>query len=193
MQRKIALKSPLCRENIDALWMHAAGQLGFVVTRTDAAYATFNGETVIAIGVPNTLDHDDCVAQLVLHELCHALVEGPTALTQIDWGLDNTSDVQASREYAALRLQAHLADAHGLRDVMAPTTQWRPYYETLPTSALQGVDEAAALARQTIKSPLFARWFPVLDATVNATALALLHAEVGYEIHETPLIVGERA
>ena len=34
-----------------------------------------------------TLDEDDSLAQIVLHELCHALVEGPESLTKEDWGL----------------------------------------------------------------------------------------------------------
>src|SRR4028118_1405202 len=112
MNRKSLRESLLSREKIDALWMHVAGQLGFVVSRTEAAYATSDGAGGIAIGVPSTLDDDDSVAQLVFHELCHALVQGELALAQIDWGLDNTSDAHLDSEYAALRLQAHLADAH---------------------------------------------------------------------------------
>lgn len=153
--------------------MHAAGQLGFDVTRTDAAYATFDGVRGIAIGVPNTLDADDCVAQLVFHELCHALVEGDLGLTQMDWGLSNFDDADLRREYAALRVQAHLADGHGLRLLMAPTTSWRPYYEALTSDALAGDDEAAELARAVIHTNLYLRWAPVLGSTLRSTRACL--------------------
>ena len=36
------------------------------------------------------LDADDSLAQLVLHEICHLLVQGPAHRDQNDWGLDNT-------------------------------------------------------------------------------------------------------
>lgn len=166
-------KSPLSRSEIDALWMHAAGQLGFKVTGTDAAYATSDGCGGIAIGVPETLDTDDCVAQLVFHELCHALVEGESRLHVVDWGLCNDGDVHVQREYASLRVQAHLCDPYGLRDLMAPTTEWRPYYEALPSHALEGTDEAARVAIETMQTPLFHSWKAVLCQALQATANAL--------------------
>ena len=162
--------------------MHAAGQLGFDVTRTDAAYATFDGLRRIAIGVPETLDADDCVAQLVLHELCHALVEGDAGLTRVDWGLSNFDDTDVSREYAALRLQAHLADAAGLREAMAPTTSWRPYYEALAQDPLTGSDEAARVACAVIETPLYNRWRTTIERALHETRTLLDVASATNEV-----------
>ena len=38
-----------------------------------------------------TLDADDAFAQLVFHELCHAITEGEGAVASPDWGLDNSA------------------------------------------------------------------------------------------------------
>lgn len=165
--------SPLDDGAIDALWMHAAGQLGFTVTRTQAAYATSDGRGGIGVGTRQSLDVDDCVAQLVLHELCHALVEGEPGLALVDWGLDNTSDRDVDREYASLRLQAHFADAQGLRLQMAPTTEWRPYYDILPENPLAGSDEAAHLANQALRTALFRSWAPLISKAMEHTRLRL--------------------
>src|SRR5262245_31654704 len=100
---------------IDRLWIDAAARAGFRVERTREAYASTDGRGAILIGARETLDDDDSLAQLVLHELCHALVEGEPGLRAPDWGLDNTGDRDLPREHACLRLQAHLADAHALR------------------------------------------------------------------------------
>ena len=103
--------SPLARAEIERVWIDAAARLGLSVVRTADAYATSDGRGLIAIGVGPVLDVDDAVAQLVFHELCHAITEGDGALTRPDWGLDNTSPRDVVREHACLRLQAHLADA----------------------------------------------------------------------------------
>jgi hypothetical protein len=81
-----------------------------------------------------------------LGELCHALVEGPARLRLVDYGLDNTSDQHRVNEDAAMRLQAALAGEHGLRGVLAVTTEWRPYYDALPADPLA---EAGVHGRQT--------------------------------------------
>src|SRR3954468_16094058 len=93
---------PLDEPAIDFIWTGAAAALGFRVIRTAAAYASTDGEGTILIGTPETLDDDDSVAQLVLHELCHALVQGEENLRRADWGLDNTSDADLPRENACL-------------------------------------------------------------------------------------------
>src|SRR5215471_9589400 len=128
--------SPLAADEIERIWLEAARRIGFRVLRTAEAYATSDGRGQIAIGVPALLDVDDAVAQLVFHELCHAITEGPDAEALPDWGLDNDDaapDRAAGvvREHACLRLQAHLADRFGLRAPMAPTTEYRGYYDEL--------------------------------------------------------------
>lgn len=169
MQRNSLRPSPLCCDAIDKIWLHIARQLGFDVQRTEAAYASSDGRGAILIGAVETLDTDDCVAQLVFHELCHALIQGEGNLNKADWGLENTDIRDISREYAALRLQAYLADLEGLRELMPPTTQWRPYYEELPAHALEGVDEAAALVRIAMSAELFSRWQPSLRTALRQT------------------------
>ena len=67
------------------------------------------------------------LAQLILHELCHALVEGPGALNRPDWGLDNESARDVEREHACLRLQARLAQRQRLES---------PYGAVKPSSCL---------------------------------------------------------
>jgi hypothetical protein len=173
MQRNSTQPSPLRCPQIDEIWLHVAGQLGFSIIRSESAYASSDGQGSIIVGTDETLDADDCVAQLVFHELCHALIEGEAKLNAIDWGLENTDDRDISREYAALRLQAHLSDAAGLRALMPPTTQWRPYYESLQSSALDGQDEAALVVQAAIVSRLFSRWQPLLTNALNLTAVCL--------------------
>ena len=111
-------KHPADNQTIDELWVAAAAAVGLTVERTTDAYASTDGQGTIAIGAAHTLDGDDSLAQLVLHELCHALVQGEENLRRPDWGLDNTSERDLDAEHACLRLQAHLADAHALRSLL---------------------------------------------------------------------------
>src|SRR4051812_28829652 len=119
--------SPLARADIEAIWITAAARIGFRVERTNDAYASSDGRGTIVIGTGALLDADDAVAQLVFHEICHAITEAPRGLPLPDWGLENADGRDVVREHACLRLQAHLADRHGLRALMAPTTEYRAY------------------------------------------------------------------
>src|SRR2546423_1614891 len=114
-------RSPLATPAIDEIWRRAAAGVGFALARTAEAYATSDGHGGIAIGATETLDDDDAFAQLVFHELCHAITEGEGALRKPDWGLDNVP-AHTVREHACLRVQARLSDRFALRAVMAPTT-----------------------------------------------------------------------
>jgi hypothetical protein len=142
---------PLDRADLDRLWQDAASRCGFAIERGTAAYATTDGRGTIHIGAPETLDADDSLAQLVLHELCHALTQGEPSFGQPDWGLDNTSDRDAVAEEACLRLQAELSGRHGLRAAMTPTTEWRTYYQQLSAhpllAATPAEEEPCARAR----------------------------------------------
>src|SRR5204863_1241565 len=89
---KPADRSPLATPEIDEIWRRAAARVGFALTRTADAYATSDGQGGIAIGARETLDTDDALAQLVFHELCHAITEGDASLRQPDWGLDNIAE-----------------------------------------------------------------------------------------------------
>ena len=141
--------SPLSRADLEPVWRDAAARCGFRIERGHAAYATTDGRGTIHIGAPETLDAEDSLAQLILHELCHALTQGESSFQQADWGLDNTTDRDAVAEEACLRLQAELSGRHGLRELMTPTTEWQVYYRALGEQPLVagGAQEEEACAR----------------------------------------------
>jgi hypothetical protein len=123
------------------------------------------------IAPDESLDPDDCLAQMILHELCHALIEGPESFERPDWGLDNTGERDVVREHACLRLQAALTAAFGLREVLAPTTDFREFHDSLDADPLTPPHDpsviAAVLGLQRVnKHP----WGPHLLAALEATA-----------------------
>ncbi len=163
--------SPLATAAIEAIWIAAAAELGLHVCRTSEAYATSDGRGVIAIGADDLLDADDAVAQLVFHELCHAITEGDQALCLPDWGLENRTD-HAVREHACLRFAADVAARFGLRAAMAPTTEYRVYYDALPDEPLAtvGDDQAVAIAAAARARFESSRWRVPIEAALAATA-----------------------
>jgi len=169
--------SPLATTAIDEIWRRAAARVGFELSRTTAAYATSDGRGGISIGAVETLDHDDALAQLVFHELCHAITEGEASLGKPDWGLDNVAE-HVAREHACLRVQAALSDRFGLRAEMAPTTPYRAYYATLPPDALNsapggGDDDAVAVAVAACARFAASAWRAPIEAALAETATAL--------------------
>jgi hypothetical protein len=176
MSRPRDLPSPLADGEFERIWVAAAGRLGFEIRRTTDAYATSDGRGTISLAVGEALDVDDAVAQLIFHELCHALTQGPDALRLPDWGLENAQvgPADAVREHACLRLAAHLADPHGLRDALAPTTEYRAYHDALPADPLgDGDDPAIPIAREAAARAGAAPWGEPLQAALAATAAAL--------------------
>lgn len=117
---------------LDLLWLSTARQLGLTLRRSADVYASTDGQGVMTLGTSETLDGDDCLAQMIFHECCHWLVEGAASERLPDWGLDNITERDQPRELACLRLQAFLAQRHGLRSVLAPTTDFRAFYDALP-------------------------------------------------------------
>lgn len=158
---------------VDRIWIEAARSLGFSVERTSDAYASTDGSGRILIGAHDTLDSDDSVAQLVFHELCHALVQGESSLRAPDWGLDNTDERDRVAEDACLRLQAHLADAHALRPHMTPTTVSRAYYVALSAFPLVGDDPACVFARAGARWAASSGWQRAIDGALLSTAALL--------------------
>jgi hypothetical protein len=155
------------------LWLAAATRLSMPISRGGEAYVHWDGER-LHIADDAELDPDDSVAQLTLHEICHALIEGPDAFRRPDWGLDNTSERDAERERAAVRLQAHLLGAWGLRDHLFPTTSVRAFYEALPADALfSPTDPGARLARRAARAAAAPPWGAVLQGALADTAAAL--------------------
>ena len=98
-------------------------------------FASWDGAGCLTLGRDVDLDVDDHCGQMVLHEICHALIEGPEGWDQVDWGLENIDARHLDRELACHRLQAFWADQVQLRALFAITTDWRLYYDLLPSQA----------------------------------------------------------
>ncbi|HEU5058882.1 MAG TPA: YkgJ family cysteine cluster protein [Kofleriaceae bacterium] len=165
------------RDPLDQIWLTTARRIGLTIERGDDVYASTDGRATLRIGAAPTLDPDDSLAQMIFHELCHSLVEGPDSFARPDWGLDNTSSRDELREHACLRLQAHLAARHGLRQVLAPTTDYRAYWDRLPADPLAPRRDpavtAAVLGAQRAGRP---PWAPHLEVALAATAEVVARA-----------------
>lgn len=166
---------------LDLVWLRCASTLGYTITRSDEVYASFDGERVIRLSTESDFDADDSLAQLIFHELCHAIVAAPAGLHLEDWGLDNTSERDLVQEHATHRLQAHLADRYGLRPLLAVTTQWRPYWDRLGRDPLVAHrdspdDPAVPLARaarlRADREPWASAFRTALAATATMADLA---------------------
>ncbi len=163
---------------LDLIWFRCAGALGFMLSSSDEVYASSDGRGAIHLARAPHRDVDDCLAQMVLHEICHALVEGEAGRRLPDWGLDNTSNRDTWREHACLRLQAWLTLPWGLRDFFAPTTDHRlDFWPLLPPDDpfASWPDEAAwaeaarRAARRAACESRQAPWQPALDEALAAT------------------------
>jgi len=155
---------------LSLVWLHAAERMGMRVERSHEAYASWNGAGVLTIGSPETLDPDDCLAQMIFHEACHALVEGSESWHKLDWGL-GAGPHQKVHEHACLRLQAALADRHGLRPFFAATTVFRPYYDWLPADPLAaGDDPAIEMAQAAWARATEGPWGAPLEEALERTA-----------------------
>lgn len=177
--RKFSL-SALARPNIERIWIAAAREIGLRVERTSDAYAASDGAGRLLIATDEHLDIDDSVAQLIFHELCHALCEGPENAMLPDWGLDNTGaqpvNVTLAHEHACLRLQAHLAAPYGLRELMAPTTEYRAYHDRMPTDPLaDDGDPAVPIARAGAARAAGPPWRDAIMRAMSLTAGGLEH------------------
>lgn len=162
---------------LDLIWTATAARVGFRIERSDTVYASKDEGRVLTIGSAETLDADDCLAQMIFHELCHALVQGPVQSERPDWGLCNRTDRDVGREHACLRVQAILAARVGLRAALAPTTEYRSFYDALPEDPLDGATDAeqaevsVALARARA-----APFAPHLDVALDRTAIVFREA-----------------
>ena len=156
---------------LDQVWLAAAANIGLRVSRSPQVYASTAGDGSLRLGDRASLDPDDCVAQMILHELCHSLIEGPESFDVSDWGLDNTGERDTDREHACLRLQAALTAGFGLRHVLAPTTDHRAFYDRLDRDPLLPRRDptvvAAVLGLARADKP---PWGPHLFTALEATA-----------------------
>ena len=142
------------RDPLDEVWLATAARCGLRVVRSDEVFAAYDGAGTLTLSTAEHFDADDSLAQLVLHELCHALVQGDASLALPDFGLDNRSERDLPAEHACHRLQAALLIPHGLRHVLAPTTVHRAYYDALPDDPLAAgdIDAAGDVAHRNVLS-----------------------------------------
>ena len=64
------------RDPVDLLWLRAARELGLSLSFSDDVFASYDGRGTRTLCHAAHYDPDDSLAQLVFHELCHALVAG---------------------------------------------------------------------------------------------------------------------
>jgi len=174
-QARHCYEDPLSR-----VWIACAERLGFRVERTENAYASTDGRGTILIAVEKLFDPDDSVAQMIFHELCHALVEGEEGEGREDWGLGYHSGGNPWREHACLRLQAYLADGVGLREFFAPTTDFRvSFWDSLPkdpfwTPAKAGGrrERSCVAGRKAAWRASLPRWEPLRQALAASAVIA---------------------
>jgi hypothetical protein len=153
------------------IWLEAARRIGLRVERTADAYAATDGRGGLAIGEDATLDPDDSLAQMIFHELCHSLVEGEQAFARPDWGMDNTGPDHDWREHACLRVQWVLAGRHGLRALLAPTTEFRAFWDRLDGDVLaERADPSVQAAIAGLRRAGGPPWAPSLGDALAATA-----------------------
>lgn len=178
---------------LDLIWLECVHQLGWQVKRSHDVFASWNGAKTLTLGRASDLDLDDHLGQLILHELCHALIEGESGEAQVDWGLENIDSRHLVNELACHRLQAFFADRINARSFFAVTTDWRPYYDQIPSSHafhLQTQDqlsvwsaafqvtstEGEALDREAVELALqgeersrHRHWFTIIDQALERT------------------------
>jgi elongation factor P hydroxylase len=170
------------RDVLELIWLRAAEEIGYTVERSHAVYASFDGKRTLDIAHAEHFDPDDCLGQMLFHELCHALVAGPPGRTQKDWGLENVDKRDDVFEAATNRLQAALTRPHGLRWVFGTTTEFRDYYDALPEDPLAdaaGDERALAIARRAFAEANTPPWHDALQHALRRTArLAEIACEV---------------
>lgn len=156
------------QDPLDRVWTECALRVGLRLKRSEHAYATTDGKGLLELSNADSLDGDDCLAQMIFHELCHSLVQGDDSFALPDWGLDNQSDRDVVQEHACLRVQALLSRPYGLGAVLAPTTDFRAFYDALGDDPL-AADESSQLARRGVARATGSRWAPHLHDALHAT------------------------
>lgn len=179
---------------LTVVWVATAARLGLTIRRSPDVFASTDGEGTLTLGAPESLDPDDHLAQLVLHECCHWIVAGADAVHHIDWGFPPMEGLHW-HEYPTLRLQAWLADRHDLRALLAPTTLGRAYWDRLddPLRPLDDSPEEARiidLTRTVVARSRQRPWQPALDRALAATAAIITAARRVIPVSERGLLAG---
>ena len=180
------------QDPLELIWLRCLSRLGWRLVRSPEVFASWDGERTLTLSTPEHMDPDDTLAQLIFHEVCHALVEGPKGWSKADWGLENIDARHLVHELACHRVQAGLAGRYGLRGLLAATTDWRPHYDALPLNplapcALAGELDAQAieLARGGLERAQGEPWRGALDEALSATqALQALSSLVALDLSQ---------
>lgn len=160
---------------VELIWYATARRLGLTIRRNPAIFSATDGTGLLELGPKDTLDADDSTSQMIFHEICHWITNGVETFHERDWGFALDSELDW-REHSCLRLQAWLAGRHGLRQVLAPTSQFREYYDQVPEDCLSPLpawpceDQVVALARESMDRALGQPWGEVVEAALSATA-----------------------
>lgn len=161
---------------LELIWMATAKRLGLTpIRRNPAIFAMTDGTGLLELGPLADLDPDDNAGQQIYHEICHWIVNGAASFTERDWGFPLTDEADW-REYACLRVQAGLAERHGLRDMFGSTGVFREYYDRIPADVLAPIDDSAEEAAicERARTSLIAAdgppWAPAVDEALAATA-----------------------
>lgn len=160
---------------LELVWLSTAHRLGLRLRRDPAIYSMTDGTGLLALGPRADLDPDDSLSQMVLHEICHWITNGADSFEQRDWGFPLWDNIDV-REHACLRLQCWLASRYGIRELCAPTSGFRQYYDKLPVDALQPLDESeweasvTRIARQAVQRAQGEPWWPHLRPALEASS-----------------------
>jgi hypothetical protein len=160
---------------LELVWLSTARRLGLTVRRDPVIFSRTDGTGMLWLGPRDDLDADDTVCQMLFHELCHWITNGVESFYMEDWGfpLDDADD---PREFGCLRLQAWLAERHGLRGALGPTGKYREYYDKLPEDVLAPLDdsdwerEVVRIGAEAIARAQLPPFSPALDEALAATA-----------------------
>lgn len=146
--------------SLDDAWLRFLHHLGGELVRSDDCFVSWLGDRQqLLVANEPELDPDDTLAQIMLHELCHHLVEGPQSWREDDWGLNNMTDDDLPNEYAALRVQAAILSTPLQRQYLQPTTDHRWFYEALGDDPLHRAVHAATDAQsQALALEGHTRW-----------------------------------
>jgi hypothetical protein len=131
---------------VDLVWLATARRLGLHVRRNPKIFSATDGTGLLELGPRDTLDPDDCTAQMIFHEFCHWITNGLETFHERDWGFSLDAELDW-REHACLRAQAAINADHGLREVLAPTSGFRAYYDAVPADPFAPIDDSEREAR----------------------------------------------
>lgn len=163
------------QDPVDVVWYATARRLGLVVRRDPSIFSRTDGTGLLALGPRDTLDPDDSAAQMIFHEICHWITNGLETFHERDWGFALDAELDW-REHSCLRLQAAWAGRYGLRHVLAPTSPFRQYYDSIPADPFAPLDDSprerdvVALALVAVARADGPPWAEPVQAALAATA-----------------------